>query len=110
MRVGRAGASVIARTVFDLHVEGRHRLPTGPFVLAGTHYSHLDAPIGYVAVGRPIRYLAVDEIYGLSPSFDRLLLFFGTIPMAGRRWARCELPSSISMSAASSVSSLRGSG
>lgn len=85
MRVGRAGASVIARTVFDLHVEGRHRLPTGPFVLAGNHYSHLDAPIGYVAVGRPIRYLAVDEIYGLSPSFDRLLLFFGTIPMSRRR-------------------------
>lgn len=83
--MGRAGASVLARAAFDLQVEGRHRLPTGPFVLAGNHYSHLDAPIGYVAVGRPIRYLAVDEIYGLSASFDRLLLFFGTIPMSRRR-------------------------
>lgn len=83
--MGRAGASVIARRVFDLHVEGRQRLPAGSFVLAGNHYSHLDPPIGYVAVGRPIRYLAVDEIYGLSAAFDRLLLFFGAIPMSRRR-------------------------
>lgn len=85
VRVGRAGVSVIARQVFDLHVEGRERLPAGPFVLAGNHYSHLDPPIGYLAVRRPIRYLAVDELYGMSKAFDRLLLFYGTIPMSRRR-------------------------
>lgn len=85
VRAGRVGATVLARSVFDLHVDGRERLPRGAFVLAGNHFSHLDPPLGFIAVRRPIRYLAVDEIYGLSKSFDRVLLFFGAIPMSRRR-------------------------
>jgi 1-acyl-sn-glycerol-3-phosphate acyltransferase len=60
---------------------GRHLVPDGPLVVAANHFSHLDPVVVSLAVGRPIRYLAVDELYGNSKSFDRLILWLGTIPL-----------------------------
>jgi len=56
-------------------------VPTGPLVVAANHFSHLDPVIVSLAVGRPIRYLAVDELYGNSWFFDWLTLWLGAIPM-----------------------------
>lgn len=64
---------------------GRERVPGGPLVVAANHFSHLDPVMVAVAVGRPIRYLAVDELYGRSAFFDNLTLWFGAIPMPRTR-------------------------
>lgn len=66
---------------FPLMCEGRERVPEGPLVVAANHFSHLDPVLVAVAVGRPIRYLAVDELYGRSAFFDNLTLWLGAIPM-----------------------------
>jgi 1-acyl-sn-glycerol-3-phosphate acyltransferase len=60
---------------------GRHLVPDGPVVVAANHFSHLDPVIVSLGVGRPIRFLAVDELYGNSRLFDRLILWLGTIPL-----------------------------
>lgn len=59
--------------------------PDGPIVVASNHFSHLDPVITGLVVGRPIRYLAVDELYGNSRVFDALTLWFGAIPMPRTR-------------------------
>ncbi len=66
---------------FPLTCEGRERVPPGPVVVAANHFSHLDPVLVAVAVGRPIRYLAVDELYGRSAFFDNLTLWLGAIPL-----------------------------
>ena len=75
-----AGRVLLGR-FFPLTCEGRDRVPDGPRVVAANHFSHLDPVLGAVAVGRPIRYLAVDELYGRSAFFDNLTLWLGAIPM-----------------------------
>ena len=70
---------------FPLTCEGRERVPEGPLVVAANHFSHLDPVLVSVAVGRPIRYLAVDELFGRSAFFDNLTLWLGAIPMPRAR-------------------------
>jgi 1-acyl-sn-glycerol-3-phosphate acyltransferase len=70
---------------FPLTCEGGERVPAGPLVVAANHFSHLDPVLVAVAVGRPIRYLAVDELYGRSAVFDNLTLWLGAIPMPRAR-------------------------
>ncbi len=60
-------------------------VPPGPVVVAANHYSHVDPVMVGMAIGRPLRYLAVDELYGSSRFFDRLTLWLGAIPMSRRR-------------------------
>lgn len=60
-------------------------VPEGPVVIAANHFSHLDPVIVGMAVDRPVRYLAVDELYGSSVIFDRLTLYLGAIPMSRTR-------------------------
>lgn len=55
-------------------------LPERPFVVAANHFSHLDPVIIGRVVG-PMRYLAVDELYGMSPGFDWLITWLGAIPL-----------------------------
>lgn len=61
------------------------RLPDGPVVVAANHFSNLDPVVVSMAAQRPIRYLAVDELYGNSAFFDRLTLWLGAIPMSRTR-------------------------
>jgi 1-acyl-sn-glycerol-3-phosphate acyltransferase len=66
--------------------DGEEHVPGGPFVVAANHYSHLDPVIVSLAIGRrPVRYLAVDELYGNSRFFDALTLWLGAIPMSRTR-------------------------
>ncbi len=78
------GGLVLGR-YFPLTCEGRERVPLGPLVVAANHFSHLDPVVVTVATGRPIRYLAVDELYGRSAFFDGLTLWLGAIPMPRSR-------------------------
>jgi len=79
-----AGRVVLGR-YFPLECEGRERVPEGPLVVAANHFSHLDPVIVAVATGRPIRYLAVDELFGRSPFFDWLTLWLGAVPLPRTR-------------------------
>lgn len=70
---------------FPLTYEGGDRVPPGPLVVAANHFSHLDPVMVAAAVGRPIRYLAVDELYGRSGFFDWLTFSLGAIPLPRTR-------------------------
>jgi 1-acyl-sn-glycerol-3-phosphate acyltransferase len=56
-------------------------VPDGPAVVAANHLSHVDPVFVSVIVDRPVRYLALDELYGNSWFFDVLTLWFGAIPV-----------------------------
>ncbi len=56
-------------------------LPAPPFVVAANHFSHLDPPLVGAAVGLPIRFLAVDELWGEHRLLDLALVTFGSIPL-----------------------------
>ncbi len=72
---------LIGRHFFPLTCEGSERVPPGPLVVAANHFSHLDPVMVSVAVRRPIRFLALDELYGRSGFFDWLTLWLGAIPL-----------------------------
>ena len=61
------------------------QIPDGPVVVASNHFSNIDPVVVSMTVQRPIRYLAVDELYGNSALFDRLTLWLGAIPMSRTR-------------------------
>ncbi len=69
-----------SRVLWDLEVTGREHIPPGPIVFAGNHQSHVDPPLLSIAVRMNVRYLAVDELFNRSVWFDRLILFWGSIP------------------------------
>lgn len=72
---------IAARGLLDFEVSGAEHIPKkGPFVVAANHLSHLDPPLVTSAVGRLIRYIAVDELFGNHLTFDVVTGFFGAIP------------------------------
>ena len=75
------GANVFGKVFWDLSVMGRENLPLhGPMVLASNHFSHIDPPLVGMVLGRLVRFIALDELFGDHWWFDRLMLFFGAIP------------------------------
>jgi 1-acyl-sn-glycerol-3-phosphate acyltransferase len=70
----------LARWWVDFRVVGGP-LPEGPVVVAANHFAHVDPVIVGITVGRPIRYLALDELFGHSQLFDALALWLGAIPL-----------------------------
>lgn len=66
---------------FPYSVIRRAPLPRGPFVAAINHMSHLDPPIVGLALGRPIRFLALGELWGNAWILDRIFRAYGTIPL-----------------------------
>ena len=45
------------------------------------HLSHLDPPIAGLALRRPVRFLALDELWGHSPVLDAIFRAFGAVPL-----------------------------
>ena len=79
----RAGPPLIrwvGRASFSLRVEREAALPQPPFVVAANHYSHFDSPAIAAALDVPIRYLALDDLFGVNPLLDWLILGCGAIP------------------------------
>ena len=83
--IGPPTLRVAGRLVFSLRIERHSELPEPPYVVAANHYSHLDPPAVGAAIGAPIRYLAVDELIGVSPLLDWTLDWFGAIPLTRSR-------------------------
>jgi len=80
---GVVGVSrVLFRHYFPMTMSGRDLVPKGPIVVAANHFSHLDPVMVGLVLDRPIRYLAVDELFGNSRFFDSMTLWFGAIPMS----------------------------
>ena len=61
------------------------RVPAGPVVIGANHFSHVDPVAVSIALDRPVRYLAVDELFGSSRFFDGLTHWLGAIPMSRTR-------------------------
>ncbi|MGH8937648.1 MAG: lysophospholipid acyltransferase family protein [Acidimicrobiia bacterium] len=75
-------ARALAAAGWSLRVEGAAHVPRkGSLVVAANHFSHLDPPLVGVAVRRPVRFLALDELFGLNRFFDAVLLGLGAIPV-----------------------------
>ena len=72
---------------FPYSVVRRAQLPAGPFVAVINHISSLDPPLAGLALRRPVRFMALDEIWGVHPALDAVLTLFDTIPVSrsGRR-------------------------
>jgi len=72
---------ILARGLLDFEVSGTEHIPkNGPLVVAANHFSHLDPPLVINALGRLVRYIAVDELFGNHTTFDVVTGFFGAIP------------------------------
>lgn len=67
---------------FPYSVVRKARLPKGPFVAVINHFSLLDPPIAGLAIRRPVRFLALDEIWGVHRALDAVLMLFDSIPVS----------------------------
>jgi len=80
-RLANIPTRIAARGLLDLEVSGTENIPKrGPLVVAANHLSHLDPPLVVNAVGRLVRFIAVDELFGNHLAFDVVTGFFGAIP------------------------------
>lgn len=84
----RAGPPLVrgaGRAFFSLKIEREADIPPPPFVLAANHYSHFDPAIIPAAMGVPVRFLALDHLFGVNRLLDWLLYGFGSIPTPRER-------------------------
>lgn len=70
----------VGRLFFAFHIEREAPLPPSPFVIASNHYSHFDPAVVGAAVGRPVRFLALENLFGANGLLDWLMVGFGSIP------------------------------
>lgn len=77
----RPFARVAGKVGFRTRVEGHHLLPSGPYVVAANHLSHVDAPFVGMAIGHPVRFMSASDLYGINRFLDWVLPFYGTIPL-----------------------------
>ncbi len=59
--------------------------PAGAYIAVINHFSHLDPAVASLALRRPIRFLALDELWGNSAVLDFLLDNLGAIPLPRKR-------------------------
>ena len=77
-------ARVLA-SAFPYSVVYRGKLPSGPYVAAVNHLSLLDPPFAALALRRPTRFLALDELWGTAWLLDRIFSVYGAIPLPRER-------------------------
>jgi 1-acyl-sn-glycerol-3-phosphate acyltransferase len=75
----------VGKAFFSLEVVREADLPPPPFVMASNHYSHLDPPAIGCALGHPIRFLALEDLFGVSRLLDWLVEGYGSIPTPRNR-------------------------
>ncbi|MDE0168964.1 MAG: lysophospholipid acyltransferase family protein [bacterium] len=67
-------------TLFPYSSVKRCATPSGAYVAVINHLSHLDPPVAGLALRRPVRYLALNELWGNSAILDGILNVFEAIP------------------------------
>lgn len=75
----------VGKTFFSLRIEREAPLPPSPFVVAANHYSHFDPPVVGAALGVPIQFLALEDLFGANRILDWLIDGFGAIPTPRHR-------------------------
>lgn len=84
--VARHPVGWLARAALDSEMRGRDHLPVnGPYVVAANHLSLIDPVLVTLAVGRLVRFLALDELFGQSRVLDEMMYYFGSIPLSRER-------------------------
>lgn len=74
------------RWLLDGEVLGREHLPLdGPYIVTANHLSLIDPILVSIAVGRLVRFLALDELFGRYRALDSSMLYFGAIPLSRER-------------------------
>jgi 1-acyl-sn-glycerol-3-phosphate acyltransferase len=71
----------VGKAFFWLESEFEARLPAAPYVVAANHYSHFDPPAVGAVLGEPVRFLALEDIFGVSRLLDWLVIGYGSIPV-----------------------------
>ncbi|MEX1037974.1 MAG: lysophospholipid acyltransferase family protein [Acidimicrobiia bacterium] len=84
-RVGRPVIRGTARAAFSFEVEQEAELPEPPYVVAANHYSHFDPPAVGAALGLPIRFLALEDLFDVNGLLTWLITGFGAIPLPRHR-------------------------
>lgn len=69
----------VGRAFFSLVSEQEGPLPDAPYVIAANHYSHFDPPAIAAALDRPIRFLALEDLFSASRVLEWLITGFGAI-------------------------------
>ena len=86
VRVMKYPVMWLTRAFLDGEISGRRHLPAhGPYIVTGNHLSLADPVFVTLAVGRQMRYLALDELFGRSKVLDELMYYFGSIPISRER-------------------------
>ena len=70
----------LCKLLFRLRVEGRERLPEGPFILSAVHRSFIDTPIVGVITGKRLRFMGKESLWKSRP-LGAFLTFFGGFPV-----------------------------
>ena len=69
------------RILFRGRVSGRHNVPTeGPLVVVANHGSHLDPPLLGHALGRPVAFMAKEELFRV-PLLGQLIRALAAYPV-----------------------------
>lgn len=75
----------VGRLFFSFEIDRLAPLPSPPFVVAANHYSHFDPPVIGAALGFPVRFLALEDLFGVNRLLDWLVKGFGAIPTPRER-------------------------
>ena len=85
-RLGRPPLELAAKWLLDAEITGREHVPDeGPYIVTANHLSLIDPVLVTMAVTRLVRFLALDELFGQSQTLDRMMLYFGSIPVSRDR-------------------------
>jgi 1-acyl-sn-glycerol-3-phosphate acyltransferase len=76
----------LGRAFFGLEVDQEAELPPPPFVFAANHYSHFDSPVIGSVLDLRVRFLALEDLLGVSRFLDWLVGGYGIIPTPRDRW------------------------
>ncbi|REK18936.1 MAG: 1-acyl-sn-glycerol-3-phosphate acyltransferase [Actinobacteria bacterium] len=79
-RVAPPAVRAAGKLFFSLETEFETPPPSPPFVMASNHYSHFDSPVVGAPLGIPIRFLALEDLFGVNRLLDWLVSGFGAIP------------------------------
>ncbi len=79
-------ARLVGALVFNLDLRKEAPIPRGPLVVAPNHFAHPDPPFVGLGVKRPMRFLALDELWGNVPMMDRVFRLLGAIPLPRTRY------------------------